>query len=215
MEAGEVASASAVREWIHALAEADLIDPLAQNQAVLDAVRRANQAVRTALEDRRGGCTFTGVVLVGRRLALAHVGDSRAYLAHASGALEALSRDHSLVASLVAVGALTPEEAIGHPDRNKILRCLGMADAEEDGYIDDLSSVGGDPSAATRELNPGDVILLVSDGVWGELIDSELSEAIARHRFDPQRLVDELVERAVAASGQDNATAVAVTVAAA
>ena len=74
-----------------------------------------------------GGTTLTAVLVLGEQLTIAHVGDSRAYLLHADGTMEALTRDHSLVKRLVELGQLSTEEAAIHPQRNVLYRALGRA----------------------------------------------------------------------------------------
>lgn len=128
----------------------------------------------------------------------AHAGDSRFYWLR-EGAVLTRTRDHSKVQNLVDLGLLAPEEADGHPERNKVLNCLGSP-------FEPTIEMGG-PQA----LVPGDTLLLCSDGVWGPLTDAGL---VATLGADSALVgVPMLVRRAVEAGGAlaDNATALAMT----
>ncbi|HEY3365659.1 MAG TPA: protein phosphatase 2C domain-containing protein [Symbiobacteriaceae bacterium] len=202
MDEGEDASRAAVDAFLagyppehcHGEAQADW---------TLEQAWSAAWAVGDAVNDK-GGCTFTGVAFVGARCTLAHVGDSRAYL-FSRGLLTQLSRDHSLVAAMVASGVITAQEARTSPDRNKLLRSLGMLRRVDERYIEDLAPTTG---ARTLDLGPGDAVLLVSDGVWGELSDEQLLECVREAPEQPQRVVARLLDAVVAAGAPDNVTAV-------
>ena len=214
MEAGQEAS-QAAREAVakaSAAVSADLLTDAAQQAAfTLHLARAANEEVLEALAGRSGGTTFTAVSVVGDRVALGHVGDSRAYL-FGNGRVEQLTKDHSLVAALVATGQMTPEEAEVSPDRNKILRSLGSPSASAEGYADGLieSGFGPDP---TLTLGPGDGVAIMSDGVWGALG----TQGIALLLNNPDVLANSeaviakmLVDTALASNTDDNSTAVVV-----
>jgi PPM family protein phosphatase len=140
------------------------------------------------------GTTVTAALLGdGGRLELMHVGDSRAYLLRA-GELRQLTEDHSVVAELVRRGSIAPEEAEVHPQRNVITRALGA----EDGVEVDRTEVS---------LEPGDVIVLCTDGLCGYVSD----EVIRRRLTESATLEDAaaaLVEDANAAGGVDNVTVI-------
>lgn len=206
MEAGEVASRAAVEAFLAGVPGHPLDAPAAQAEWATELVWQANRAVVGALAGRDGGCTFTGAVFVGARFAIGHVGDTRGYQVTAAGVSQ-ITRDHSLVAALVANGLLTPEQAEVSPDRNKVLRSLGSLRQPQPNYVDDLTAVTG---SLTRELAPGEAILLVSDGVWGEVPFPELQQLALANRLDPQRAADALVEAALRAGAPDNATAAVV-----
>ena len=201
--AGERASQAAVHTFCHSPIPKKL-SPTTQSEWTLSLVWQANQAVLDALQGQDGGCTFTGVVLLGNVLTLGHVGDSRAYLHNAQG-LQALSKDHSLVNALVASGMLSEEEAENSPDRNKVLRSLGSLRHEQDNYIDSLETM---LDIDSLELALGDIVLLVSDGVWGEVKSARLGGIIERHLMQPQAIADALIKAALEAGATDNATAI-------
>jgi len=122
---------------------------------------------------------------------VAHVGDSRLYRLRA-GRIEAMTEDHSLVATLVREGVLSEAEAREDRRRNQILRALGV---REDAEVD----------VAPVELQPGDVYLLCSDGLHGMLDDDEINQ-IAHRPTRPPAVVEQLIAAANTAGGTDNIT---------
>ena len=106
-------------------------DPALLRRAVLAANQRVYGAAQTQSEQQGMGTTLTLIVVIGDRAHMAHVGDSRAYLCNAAGVTDEgepllqLSSDHTLVARLVDIGQLTPEQSRTHPHRNALYRALG------------------------------------------------------------------------------------------
>lgn len=141
------------------------------------------------------GSTAVACLLHGSGVTIAHVGDSRAYLLR-SGVLLPLTRDHSWVAEQIENGFLTPEEARRHPFRNVITQALGN---------------GGDLDVVVREVpvEPGDVLLLCSDGLSGMVYDEELS-AILVGAPTLEQAARQMVRRANDNGGEDNITVVLV-----
>ncbi|MDB5044742.1 MAG: hypothetical protein JWQ08_792, partial [Deinococcus sp.] len=194
MAAGEVASQAAVRAFLAA-------ESSSFEAAVLAAqVWEANAAVLADMQGRDGGCTLTGVEIRGTQLHLGHVGDTRAYLAQNS-TVQQLSKDHSYVAAMVASGQMTPEEAQVSPERNKVLRSLGSLRAPQDDYVQVLPE--------PLDLAVGSRILLLSDGVWGEVPPPVLHDLLL-HEPSLQRVVDRLIELSLASGAPDNATALVI-----
>jgi len=186
---GEVASAVAIEAAIAAGGE--VVERVrAANLAVVDTARRRPRLAGM-------GTTLTLALLSGQVLEIAHIGDSRAYLLR-EGALEQLTRDHSLVAEMVASGELRPEEAPVHPFRSVITRALGME-----------SSVAVD--RVQRGLLPGDRVLLCSDGLTTMLEDGQVAALLAG-RAGPEAAAA-LIEAANQAGGFDNISVVVVDVA--
>jgi PPM family protein phosphatase len=128
------------------------------------------------------------------RVAIGHVGDSRAYLFRAD-ALEQLTTDHSLVAELVQSGVLTPEEAERHPQRSAITRALGT---EPSVRVETFTVAAED----------GDLFLLCSDGLSVMLGDEEVAEALDSADRDPARAAAQLIAAANDHGGEDNITVV-------
>ena len=192
-QAGEVASSIAIDTLLEAAPrEADA-------KALGRAVRQANASVIAAAEAGRGrvgmGTTLTAVMVDGTRLAVAHVGDSRAYLLHL-GDLQQLTADHSMVADLVRSGQLTLEESRVHPNRSVITRALGS----DPNMIADTFEV---------QAAPGDRLLLATDGLTGGVPDEEIARVLAEAPTASDA-VEELIGTALDAGGQDNITAVVV-----
>lgn len=190
-QAGEVASSIAIERL---LAEAPR---LADAKALARAVRAANGAVIQAADAGQGragmGTTLTAAMIDGVRIALAHVGDSRAYLLD-QGALTQITQDHSMVADMVRNGTLSAEESRFHPNRSVITRALGS----DPNMLVDTFEV---------DAAPGDRLLLCSDGLTSMVDDREI-ERILGEAPSAEEAVDRLIEAANDAGGQDNITVV-------
>ncbi|WP_218081434.1 PP2C family protein-serine/threonine phosphatase [Anthocerotibacter panamensis] len=161
---------------------------------------QANQGVYTQLGGS-GGSTLTGVVLWGQRLSLAHIGDSRAYWLHPEGVVQ-LSEDHSVTRALVNSGAITAEEALTHPERNRLLRILGELRELPSSYVGTLQETLGQVS---QNLGDEDVLLLCSDGAWEGLDLTEVYHLVWQNP-DLQHAADTLIERVLSLGAPDNAT---------
>jgi len=196
MAAGERASQAAVETFIAGNLPHPLDDPQAQSDWGVRLVWEANQAVLEALAGQDGGCTLSGVILRDARYTIAHVGDTRIYL-WSGGQLRQLTRDHSLVAALVANQMISKEEAMHHPDRNQVLRSLGNLRQPQEGYVETLE-------ATTLEV--GETLVLLSDGVWGEVSEVQMTE-ILDQAPTPQAAAEALVQAALEAGAPDNAVA--------
>lgn len=141
------------------------------------------------------GTTAVAAVITNERAVIAHVGDSRAYLLRGD-TIRAITKDHSLVQHYIDIGRITPEEARVHPERNMITRAIGVdRDVETDIDIE--------------QLEPGDVILICTDGLNGCVEDSDILRVFTHASGDG---VAELVQAALDAGGNDNVTVVAVRV---
>jgi PPM family protein phosphatase len=164
-------------------------------QHIREAVSQANLAVRQYTLHRPNqasgaGSTITLALLRGRQAYVANVGDSRAYLFR-SGRLVQLTRDHSLVADLVASGRLSLADSFTHPQAGAITRCLGCS-----------QEVEVDIEAHT--LRPDDMLLLCSDGLWSMLRDTRTMSIILRQADGLQGAAEALVDAANRAGGDDN-----------
>ncbi len=189
MAKGEDASQAAVRGFL----DYDLHE-ISQSAAV-DATQQANARVIDALEGKSGGCTFTGVIAEGDRVVLAHVGDTRAYLA-SDRLVQQLTEDHSMVMMLVKMGVIAPEAAHNHPDSNKVMRALGSNRVLPPDYVDTVEIT----------VQPNSKLVIMSDGVWGPILPADL-EAMLLADQSPQDMSDALVRAALKAGSGDNATA--------
>ena len=168
-------------------------------EGVVDLIVEANRRIwdRAVADPATAGMgTTVTAALVDEtgRIALGHVGDSRAYRLR-RGALEQLTTDHSLVAELVESGVLTPEEAEVHPQRSAITRALGTEPSVE-------------VESFTVQGEVGDVYLLCSDGLPTMLADGDVVAAIEQSGRDPVAAAEALVAAANARGGEDNITVV-------
>jgi serine/threonine protein phosphatase PrpC len=192
-QAGEVASRLAV-DAFREFHEADELEPEKRVAAIIhEANRRIYERAREDTQASGMGTTVTAALVGEESVSIGHVGDSRAYRLR-GGQLEQLTDDHSLVADLVRGGRLTPEEADVHPQRSVITRALGT-DPEVD--VD----------AFTFEAEPGDVILLCSDGLTTMLTDEEIV-AIVGEPKSLEHAAKQLVKAANRRGGEDNVTVV-------
>jgi protein phosphatase len=213
MQAGEKASRLASETAHHILStrmphpqptrDEDWHDLL--RQSVLAANKRIYDQAQSNPAYAGMGTTLTLLVLAGARAHLAHVGDSRAYLFNANGVTEdgaksmQMTSDHSLVARLVDIGQLTPEEARVHPQRNVIYRALGHH-----------STIDVDTSS--QPISPGDRLLLCSDGLTVHLADTILEHTVLNHS-QPEYICRRLIDQANALGGMDNISVVLAVVA--
>ena len=195
--AGEVASEVAIQSLLAHAPQTTDGDDLAR--AVVEANRAVIRAAREGLGRQGMGTTMTAAILEGSRLVIAQVGDSRAYLLH-QDRLQAVTRDHSLMADLIESGQITPEQAKTHPQRSVITRALGS----------DPNTL---PDIYEMTVEDGDRLLLCSDGLSG-MVDDDLLESTLVRVGNPQKCADTLVDEALAAGGHDNVTAIVVDVAA-
>jgi serine/threonine protein phosphatase PrpC len=140
------------------------------------------------------GTTMTVALVEDGRVAIGHVGDSRAYLIR-DGNLEQLTEDHSLVAELVRSGKLSPEEAESHPQRSVITRALGT---DPDVDVDTFSV----------ETKSGDLFLICSDGLTSMVDDETILAEVARNRDDLKGAAKALIRAANKGGGEDNITVV-------
>ncbi|MEU1836356.1 MerR family transcriptional regulator [Micromonospora chersina] len=189
---GGAAASTAAVDALRPLESADA--PVGDLLAALaDAVGAADRAVRAhATGGHQPVTTLTAILRRGTRLALVHVGDTRAYLLR-GGELSRLTQDHTYVQSLVDQGKLSLAEAEAHPQRALLARALGAGEVEAD--------------LALRTALPGDRYLLCSDGL-AAVVDAEVLHATLAGAEDPETAVGHLVDLAYAAGAPDNVACV-------
>jgi protein phosphatase len=200
--AGEVASRLATEAVLRSWTESQ---PTRPHQALRAAVRAANVAVYDAAleQHHRGmGTTLTALTLAGKEASIAHVGDSRAYLARDDECTQ-LTSDHSRAAEMVRMKLITPEQATRHPARSMLTRSLG---AELSVQVD----------IARTDIRRDDVFVLCSDGLWDVVgradLLATLSDLGSASMPTPGEAAAALVDLAVKRGTADNVTAVVVQV---
>lgn len=200
---GEVASALAVRTAAECILKDIYLPYLTQsnqgasrpvNEALIGAVEAANIAVQQAAPD--GGTTLTIAVVMGHSAYIAHVGDTRVYWFNQSN-LKQITKDHSLVQRLVELGQETAEGALTHPQRNVLYRAIGQGSTiEAEVYF--------------QHLPPGSSLILCSDGLWGPVKNEGLRETL-QEANTPQEACVQLIDLANKNGGEDNITAIVVS----
>lgn len=156
-----------------------------------DITNRAVYDKATSDPDMLGmGTTGVCAYLYGSMAHIVHAGDSRAYL-YRAGEIRQITRDHSMVQQLVDSGQITREQAASHPQKNLITRALGV-------------SANIVPEYNRCDVQPGDVLLLCTDGLTNMMSDEEIALILQETTFfDAPRI---LVDCANKAGGQDNIT---------
>jgi len=161
------------------------------------AIRQAAAELRTIVESEPSveglGTTLTALLWSGSQLALAHIGDSRAYVLR-DGELFRLTKDHTYVQSLIDEGRISAEQAASHPDRALLIRAL-------DGATDPQ------PDLSLHAVQAGDRYLLCTDGLSAVATADRIQSAMTGP-LDPGQTVEQLVELANASGGQDNVACV-------
>jgi serine/threonine protein phosphatase PrpC len=196
--AGEIASDTAI-EVIAKLDQPPPDHPDEARHALAEAFEAANRAVieKGASDPAYAGMatTLTAALLHQDQLTIAHVGDSRAYLLRDGEPLRQLTSDHTVVAQLVRQQRLSPEEAAVHPFRSVLITAVGL---EPEPQVDLLRPL---------DLQPGDQILLCSDGLTEPVTDEVIAELLITND-DGDAACRALIDAANQAGGPDNITVV-------
>ncbi|MFC0674866.1 MerR family transcriptional regulator [Brachybacterium hainanense] len=166
---------------------------LGDGASALEAMRRAweDAAATVPKEGDHLGTTLTAALIDGEELVIAHIGDTRAVLVR-GGSLFPITQDHTLIASLVAAGRLSAEEAAAHPQRATLNRALAPGAPRE-------------PDLLVRTVRPGDRLVLMSDGVHAVLDAEQVAGLLTVDGADPEHRTAEIVDAAIAAGGEDDA----------
>ncbi|RBY92300.1 protein phosphatase [Blastococcus sp. TBT05-19] len=190
--AGDVASKVVIAALEHLDDDAPSGDMLqAMRSAVFEGSEHLREVIRESPQLEGMGTTLTAILFAGGRLALCHVGDSRAYLLR-DGQFSQITHDDTFVQTLIDDGRITVEEANHHPQRSLLLRALNGQEVE--------------PDLSMREARAGDRYLLCSDGLSGVVSEETLAEAMLDP--DPQATADRLIELALRSGGPDNITVI-------
>src|SRR5690554_4806919 len=195
--AGERASEIAVSVIEEELAAAPPLTPTTASERLHRAILTANQSIydeAQAMPEKQGmGCTIVAALILGNQGWIASVGDSRAYLIRGESSQQ-LTQDHTWVNARVRDGIMTREEAVNSGLRHVLDRALGTRpNVEVDVW-------------PARTLEPGDVLLLCSDGLYGVLDDDELCATATA--YPAQQAADRLVRQALDAHTHDNVSVV-------
>jgi len=192
-EGGQIASRIAVDAVLEIYSAAGESNP---QERLLEAFREAHRRIQQQAREHPDllgmGTTCTAFALVGEHLHFAHVGDSHLYLLRAAN-LRLLTRDHSLVARLVETGMIRTEEAENHPQKHVLTAALGVADEIEPDF-----------PAEPLLLEKSAVLLVCTDGLWGQMTERELRDVMASQ--PPADACRTLVQLARDRGGPDNIT---------
>lgn len=202
-QAGEVASSTAVKifsEKISSVYSNDLKpDELLEymKNALLDADEAIYKAGRSSIELKGMGTTMTAGCFLDKKLALAHIGDSRAYLLR-EGKLTKITTDHTYVQHLVDIGEIDEKEASVHPLRSALTQALGG----EYKIKAQLKIIG---------IKEGDIILFCTDGLYTMVSEERIKEILSED-LKVEKKASKLVEEAIEAGGLDNITVIVIQV---
>lgn len=203
-EKGELASSLACRGYMEVvrallkerntsvLADED-VSRILRDAALIINNRLAEYNLTQPKSDKKPGTTLSAALLIGDKVFVVNIGDSRTYIQRGTGALELVTRDQSRVAQDVLQGSRDPEEIYTAADKSALVNSLeGEADLAVDIFIETLGK--------------NDKLLLCSDGLSGMVRDPQIEEAMRRSDGEAKRLV----ELALEAGGEDNVSAIVV-----
>lgn len=192
-EGGQQASSLAVKTVCEAYEGSVDSDP---QMALVHGIQLAHARIQEYARQHPGflgmGTTCTVVSVLNGQLFFAHIGDSRLYLVR-NGTISRLTRDHSYVGRLLESGLILPEQAEIHPQRNVLTAALGVGAELSPQYPQEPIT-----------LQDQDVLVLCTDGLWGQVSDDELKTAASSR--DPQDACRELIDLARTRGGPDNIT---------
>ena len=193
---GDIASSVAIAHLVPLDTDSHPAETLLPSlrDALMDAHEELSERSEQDPELAGLGTTCIALMRSGNKLAMVHIGDSRAYLLRGD-TLTQVTTDHSFVQYLVDSGQITPEEAEHHPQRNVVMRILGDSQADVT------------PDETMREAVLGDRWLLCSDGLSGVVSSDTIAEILTDVR-DPGECAEELIRLALLAGGPDNVTCV-------
>ncbi len=194
--AGDFASNYGVSVMVETIRKDTNFNPV---KIIRNGIAAANKEVlRTALEDPSMagmGTTMVVASVVGEYLYVANVGDSRLYLI--KDEIKQITQDHSLIAEMVRLGELNPEEARNHPDKNIITRAVGTEENVEMDFFD-------------LKLEPGQWFVMCSDGLSNMVEDSEILRIVGETSKEGKDPTAALIEEANKNGGKDNIAVIAV-----
>ena len=192
-KAGEYASRYTIERVVAYVARSSKEEPVT---IINEAIRKANDMlIAEAKEDnaKKGmGTTIVVATIIGRKLFVANVGDSRLYIV--ADRIKQITRDHSLVEEMVRLGEMDENQARKHPDKNIITRAVGATDSIEVDFFE-------------VDLDAQDTILMCTDGLTNMVEDAQIKEIIHVGQM-PKEQVTNLIKAANLNGGKDNITAI-------
>jgi protein phosphatase len=202
-QAGEVASSTAVRIfsekirsiYSNALKPDELLEHM--RKALLDADEAIYKAGRSSTELKGMGTTITAGCFLDKKLALAHIGDSRAYLLREEK-LTKITTDHTYVQHLVDIGEIDEEEASVHPLRSALTQALG-------------GEYKIKAQLKTINVKAGDIILFCTDGLYTMVSEERIKEILSESSKAEEK-ASKLVKEAIEAGGLDNITVIVIEI---
>jgi len=195
--ASHLATHSMMQSVLPAVQQGEELNDTFLMDTLTDCAHLANSVIHEYKEEHGVdlGTTITAALLVESTAYIVNVGDSRTYIYRRDGGLAQITRDHSLVARLVSAGAIAAEDVYTHPDRNKIYRGLGEKDnVQVDWFIE--------------PVQPGDYVLLCSDGLWEMVRDHEIEKILKRCLPDVSQASEALIQAALHRGGSDNVSVI-------
>jgi len=165
-------------------------------EIMANGVRSAHKLIQEKASG--GGSTLTGLLVLGNKVTIAHIGDSRAYHFDGKNQPQVLTTDHSLVKRLEDLGQITADEAAIHPQRNVLYRALGQVEQVDADIISTALPASG-------------YLVVCSDGLWGVIPDQEISQIIS-NTADPQQACQFLLKAANNAGGPDNISVIIIKI---
>ena len=197
---GDIASAIASQHI--SLADEPLATSAEAEQKLIDYIYQAKQKIDASVKQHPAisgmGTTLSAMMVTGTKVTIAHIGDSRIYLAR-DGVVKQITTDHTFVQRLVDTGRISEEEALVHPRRSVLMRVLGDIEQFPEVDID------------TYETKPGDRWMACSDGLSG-VVPDQLMKNILLSNVDIQEAGELLVGEALEFGAPDNVTVVLVDV---
>lgn len=191
-KAGEYASRYTIQRVVASVSRNSGEEPVT---ILKEAIQKANELLITEAredESKRGmGTTIVAATIIGNKMFVANVGDSRLYVI--SNRIRQITRDHSLVAEMVRLGEMDKSQARQHPDKNIITRAIGATES----VVVDFFEV---------DLDLDDVVLLCSDGLTNMIEDEDIRVIVKSHGTVEEQ-VKTLIQTANANGGRDNITA--------
>lgn len=193
--AGDYASRYTVETIVDVVSKSDETEPISLLEEAIQTANRSLLARAKEDMDRRGmGTTIVALTILGNRLYIANVGDSRLYVVNQK--INQITRDHSLVEEMVRMGEMDKEVAKDHPDKNIITRAIGALPE----VLVDFFEV---------EIEEGDTVLMCSDGLTNMVEDEEIRNIVMGQR-DTVEKAEKLVATANQNGGKDNITVIVI-----